>query len=501
MLIEKDVLGPDEVWYTDDAGQPAKIVFTPADVKHLHDQGNAMLAAGLTVPAPLEHDRSLAPKKMADWNADLLRNNAGWVQEYKIKDGRLKAMVDVTDPKAAAKVKEGSVKWTSPWINSFLDGDGKQWNGVISHLALTSRPRAVRQQPFPSTSLALSLAQSAPFDPRTLPTQGIFVSRAGTVSRANGTAHPVFPRAFSLWAGGALLAMDELEVKEKKPAPKKPDAPPAPGADKPPDPAAPKPDAPGDPAAEPGPDGSAPGMDDPLMASEPSVVDGDGDIPVYTVLADLLHTLEVHMPEGTNEANFFHRLYTALMDKIKGMGSQPPDVKPLDKPKAGMDNPIIQEQPPMMMSLEQVNAITDPMQKQLAQALLSLQEQSAKDRNKVKALETQRIADATRTRQQRIDALAKRVPAAAREKLLAQCKGVALSLDDAGAVVDPMETTIAMLELSLPDIPSLMLSGDGLIVQPHPRDSTGATVDDKRAEEIAEELARAAGCPPMKKAS
>lgn len=479
MLVEKDICGPDEVWYTDADGCPQRLTLTPSDVQHFYDQGQAMLAAGLSIPVPLEHDRTLGAKKKEDFNADVLRNNTGWVDHYKMVDGRLKGVLDIKDPKIAAKLPH-TIKWTSPWINSFVDGDGRQWNGVISHVALTSRPRLKRQTPFPSVAAALSLAPSRAFNVRDLSPAGLAVSRAGAVAVVNGAARPVFPRAFSIWSGATLAVEDMIEEKkvEKKPDAKPPETPPETPPAKPP--------------VEP------PLTSDPM--TPPSLVDGDGDISVYTVLADLLHTVGIELPDGTDANNFAERLYTAAMEKAKGMGSKPPETPPMlptEPKKLESTNPIIQEQPPMFMSLEQVNLITDPEKKAMAQALLSLQTDAAASKKLAESLKSARLADGMKGRTARIERLKKRLTPESYAWLVAQCKDVALSLDDSGGIKDPVDVLLTGLEMSLPNLP-LMLSGD-FDVQPHPTDTTGQ-ITEERAAEVADRLAKAGGVPDAKKA-
>ena len=157
MLIEKEVIRPGTYWYQDqETGLPRKLVVTPELTKYWHDQGNEMLKAGLTVPVPYEHDFSAHPMTPKE----KLLNNAGEVKEYRLKgdkNERLYSVVDIQDPDAQKKVGK-SVRWTSPWFNTFTDGDGKEWKNAISHLALTTRPRVVKQEPFSGIAAALSMA-------------------------------------------------------------------------------------------------------------------------------------------------------------------------------------------------------------------------------------------------------------------------------------------------------------------------------------------------------
>ena len=132
MLIEKEVISPGQYWYIDEkTGIPRKWSVTADTVKQLHKDGNEMIALGLPVPVPFEHDFQAHPMTPKD----KLLNNAGEVKEYRLNGDTLRAVVDVQDEDARKKVGK-SIRWTSPWISSFTDGNGRQWNNVIAHLAL-----------------------------------------------------------------------------------------------------------------------------------------------------------------------------------------------------------------------------------------------------------------------------------------------------------------------------------------------------------------------------
>ena len=169
MLVEKEIIAPGQYWYTDEStGLPRKLEVTPELTKYWHEQGTKMLEYGLQVPVPYEHDFNAHPMTPKE----KLVNNAGEIKEYRLKDiydhqrGHVKdvlfGVVDVQDPDVKHKIGH-NIRWTSPWINSFTDGDGRHWNNVISHLALTTRPRITKQQPFESFTAALSMADDVVF--------------------------------------------------------------------------------------------------------------------------------------------------------------------------------------------------------------------------------------------------------------------------------------------------------------------------------------------------
>lgn len=513
MLIEKEVIRPGTYWYRDEqSGLPRKLVVTPELTKYWHDQGNAMLSAGLTVPVPYEHDFTAHPMTPKD----KLLNNAGEVKQYVLKKGDvLYSTVDVQDPDVKNKIGR-SIRWTSPWINTFMDGDGKEWKNVISHLALTTRPRVMKQEPFSGIAAALSMATDTPTDssgPVSTGAGGFCLSRAGRLFMGKKTKRlrPRYPMAFSMWGGGIKLGDDDMPVPKKKPAP--PD-----DAD----------DADGN-GAEPSPDddfdGDLPDEEilDPTDTQDSAIPppsgpneplnDSRSDIAMEELLCDLLQALGVPMPDESNEAEFKRHLYEAAMSKIKeltskGMGkddnapdqNQPPD----QQPNASQPNPLIQqEQQPMYMSLDDIKKIADPTMRNIA---LSMHQENAKiraeaeaDRKKLTALNDARLREENAKRQQRVFLLGRMSPKvkADLDAMLA-LPAMALSIGDGGVILDPMAQTLAVLEKGLADMPRLLTTEQSaLSVQQHPQDSDMMT--DARADEIASSLARQMGCPPEKK--
>jgi len=176
---------------------PRKLEVTPDLTKYWCEQGGKMLGSGLTVPVPYEHDFTAHPMTPKD----KLLNNAGWVKEYKLKDNKLFGVVDIQDEETAKKLPK-TIRWTSPWINSFTDGNGTKWNNVISHLALTLRPRITKQEPFGSIAAALSMA--TPIAVNDAAVNGFYISRAGQLVKSDGKYAPRFPMAFSLFNGVSL---------------------------------------------------------------------------------------------------------------------------------------------------------------------------------------------------------------------------------------------------------------------------------------------------------
>jgi hypothetical protein len=468
MIHLKEVISPGSYWYVDEqTQQPRRLDVTREMVHYLHEQGREMLKAGLSIPVPIEHQREAAPLTSQERAAQQLRNNAGWVDDYVLRPGdRLFARVNIEDEEINRKLPS-TIKWTSPWLNSFTDGNGKEWKGVITHLALTSRPRITRQEPFGKEAAALSLAQ--PVKPEGVPT-GIFISRAGRLDRSLGSPgfRPHYAAAFSVLSG-IQLAEDYDLPEDKKPPPKdKKDTPPPP----------PK------------------GKEPPVPPEQNMQEEEMGMVEVLCEMAAALWGIE--LPEGTTEDNLLQRLLRAMLDHLKGesgMDSMPEEdeMAELEKkretpPPAQKPLPVVEEQPPVFMSLEQVNALPEGDLKKMARAMLSMQAQTESLRKNV-------FDQALAARNTRIDSLAKKTGKAGyRDKLLAQATSIQLSLDAAGKVVDPFSAMLDLLEEGIKDLPALLKDQAGIVEMAQPEEA-GAAISEERRKQIVEELTRNAGLP------
>lgn len=434
-----------------------------------------MRSLGLSIPIPLEHQPEAKPLTKAERAAKNLLNNAGWIDRYVMQGDELFSLCDIDEsanPGILAKLPK-TIRYTSPWLTSFTDGDGRKWEGVIGHLALTSRPRITRQQPFPDMVAALSLTKGTEqADPKKVSDKGLFLSRAGLLlPDAKGVFQPFRPAAFSVWTG-IKLADDIPPKKEDEPPPKKED-------DKPP-----------------------PKKDGEVKTGAEMPRDD-----LMEILCDAVDALwGVQLPEDTNDKSLKKNLLKALMAQIKGENGEgvddmmtPEEKAAADKKAAGektpsaATKPVVQESPPLYMSLEQVNALPENL-RQFGQAFLSLQESQKVKDARIEALSKNTIAAATKTRDERVAKLARRLPPAARDKLLARAKSVALSLGDDGVAVDPLADVLDLLEEGTKDIPALLVGGGTMIVeQQQPGDFDGKSMSEERRKQVVEEFERNTG--------
>jgi hypothetical protein len=459
VLIWKDVLSPGEYWYMNAAGAPCKYQATAQHIRHMFDEGNKMLAAGLSIPIPLEHQPGAKPLNAAEKAANQLLNNAGWVKKYALKNDTLFSLCDIPDPKIAAKLPR-TIKFTSPHIDSFTDGDGRKWEGVISHLALTSRPRITRQQPFGDVAAALSHVQMATSH------TGLALSRAGLLR--NG--QPAYPKAFSVWANVTLAMPEPPAKKEETPPEKKPE--------------------------------EKEGIVKPDESAMQMLGEAEEDMDLVDVVCDLMSIYGVELPEGTEEGNLLQNLLRALMDHMKSEAGN--DMPGSDTMKMGSDSmntagtkSSVVEAPPLYMSLTQatVDAITDPDKKALANALFSMQQQDSTTKSELASLKKKTLDEAFEARGKKIALIGKRVAQATREKIEALHKlpQMAFSLGGDGNLVDPMQATLDILDSGLRDLPALLSNPSGAQEQKQPLDVGDGRIDEGRRKQAVDELGAAAG--------
>lgn len=441
MLIEKEVLGLGTIWSKDlKTGKPRKAIVTSQHLQHWHDEGNKMLAAGLTVPVPCEHDFEAHPMTPAD----KLKNNAGWVKEYKLRDNRLYSVLDIQDEELAKKLPT-TIKWTSPWFSSFIDGAGRKWDNVIAHMALTTRPVVTNQAPFPSIAAAIEAAIESPIEDSVL-------CQAGQLKLVDNKLSPEFPVAFSMYSGIAL-SEEELKEAEKKETPK-----------------------------------------DPLRETPTE------DMKIEKLLCDLLCILGVAMPAEVNPADFKKVLYQATMLKIKELSSKTPvPIAPVPGKKPA-PNPIVQESQPMYMSLEDINKIPDETMRNIALSMynenVKLQAALDKTVKDTGALRDSKLAEENAKRKLRSDRLSRISPRVKADlDIMLALPSMALSLGDNGVVVDPMGQTLSVLEKGLADIPRI-LSTELTTEVPHPTDGE---LSQEVIDKTADDMARMMGCPPEQK--
>lgn len=155
----------------------------------------------------------------------------------------------------------------------------------------------------------------------------------------------------------------------------------------------------------------------------------------------------------------------------------------------------------MFMSLEEINALPDPMRG----VALSWYHENAKLQAQVEAnqkvtdgLRNKQLEEAKQKRAKRvalINALSPRAKADL-DAMLSQ-DSMALSMDDKGNIIDPMAQTLAVLEKGLSDLPQLFqIDAAHLSVQQQPTDADALTGE--RADEIADVFARQMGCVATK---
>jgi hypothetical protein len=186
-IVRKELFGPGTVIAEDPQGNPLPYHVTPAEVDRQLRETKEMLGEGLSIPIPLEH-QNVRPSRLspADRKANKVTNNAGYLHDMVKLNGKLFVDLDIPDA-ALAKKLPATMRFVSPEIDSFVDPvTGKKRTNVITHIALTNRPRWVDQEPFKSAgsdgAVTMSLA-SAPVE-ITAATTSVRLSMAAAATSA-----------------------------------------------------------------------------------------------------------------------------------------------------------------------------------------------------------------------------------------------------------------------------------------------------------------------------
>lgn len=429
-------------------GQPAKLTVTNKDINRYATDGNAMLAAGLSIPVPLEHQPDAVPMSSAERMAWQTKHNTGWVEKFETENGKLFGVLDIADPDVAKKLPH-TIKFVSPHINSFLDGNGRQWNNVITHVALTTRPRITNQTPFPTMAAALSMVGALPNDtPQAAAAHGgVSISKA-TLLDPHGK--PVYPIMFSLATGVKLAAEEVDEIVE--------------------------------------------GFDRSAPIPEPMAdLDGD-DLAIEEAIMHLLKVLG-HNPPAMNKATFKRDLYECLMSALQDKVSKaetPEEPAPADDMLDTTDAPVVQEQPNMFASLEDIRAkVKDPEQRRLAEWAFRVRAESERDKKRADAASLSLFAVAQRHQDARRERILGSLPKdrrnKVRERLQSSSSGAAFSLSDDGNVIDPLDSMLSLLEDAIPNMPAILVQEPAAFsIQKPPK---GGVMSEERHEEIVSRLA------------
>jgi hypothetical protein len=122
---------------------------TSNDVRDYVKNTVSLLKAGNKIPVYFEHPDSADPAALPVSKAEeITRNGAGWLVDAKVnKDGGAVHVLEITDADAVKKLKDKTIKFTSPEFRrkEWQDGDGNKFDKFISHVALTPKPRNKRQ--------------------------------------------------------------------------------------------------------------------------------------------------------------------------------------------------------------------------------------------------------------------------------------------------------------------------------------------------------------------
>jgi hypothetical protein len=123
-----------------------------------------LLEDGNNVPILLEHAEPGSEQgSPRDKKAGRIKHGVGWLSDIRVgEDGAAVHVLDIRSKEAAEKMRDGSIKFTSPEFRHlpWIDGKGREYKDYISHVALTHHPRNVEQSKLePVEPAAMSAVQ------------------------------------------------------------------------------------------------------------------------------------------------------------------------------------------------------------------------------------------------------------------------------------------------------------------------------------------------------
>ena len=188
------------------------------------------------------------------------------------------------------------------------------------------------------------------------------------------------------------------------------------------------------------------------------------------------------------------------------VGQQTMSGDTMNQPNTGSNqtppNPIMQEQQPMYMSLEEIQKIPDQTMRHIAMSMYSenvkLRAEAEADRKKLNSLNDAKLKEENIKRVSRVAMLGKLSPRVKSDlDAMLALPGMALSMGEGGSVVDPMSQTLAVLEKGLSDMPRLLTTEQtALSVQAQPTDGE---LSQEFIDKTADDMARMMGCVPQPK--
>lgn len=155
--FEKEILTPGLYAVSDAKGNRHAKVITKQMIGHWVKQHNEMRKSGLNIPAPSYHDKSAIPENKPGSSKD----NFGFWEELKQDDsGKLVGVLDVPLESDAERIGK-TVRETSIFaVPKFIDGLGREWNNVITHIACCTQPIEPGQENFKPANNELAIAMS-----------------------------------------------------------------------------------------------------------------------------------------------------------------------------------------------------------------------------------------------------------------------------------------------------------------------------------------------------
>ena len=160
MLVTKEIIPANTYKVRSNKGRILR-EFTPEYLKKIADTSNNMLAAGLKIPAPFDHNKEAKPQTEEEIAINKTKSsfaNAGYWKNFWIATnskgkpalyGQLDAAGDISDKESPAYKVMNTNQEVSVSINeNFEDGLGRTWSDGLVHVAVVNHAVVPDQEPF-----------------------------------------------------------------------------------------------------------------------------------------------------------------------------------------------------------------------------------------------------------------------------------------------------------------------------------------------------------------
>lgn len=209
----KHTLTPGNYLVTDENGNRKVEHFSPERIVKQAETVKAMREAGLNIPVPWSHEGWATPETKKTSIAERTKFNAGFVEVPEVnKKGELGLWLDIPLEEDARRMGT-IVREVSPYIRKkWTDGNGREWDDAILHVALVTNPIMPGQKNFVAAEDQLAIAMSH-FLPEGIDLASFGMSGDGATLQNGSVPPPTTVSSANPSIGDVLTVLDQIGLK------------------------------------------------------------------------------------------------------------------------------------------------------------------------------------------------------------------------------------------------------------------------------------------------